>query len=104
MVEFSGDDFRYVTDRIKKLQAKLQGMPGLLATLPAIEASQRQPMWNLRNAAVPLYVVDRLPHQVWIILEPADPDVAAGTEEIPHLSRDVVVVNVQGTLAGRTTT
>src|SRR5207249_8474022 len=34
--------------------SKLQGMPGLLATLPAIEASQRQPMWNLRNAAVPL--------------------------------------------------
>ena len=54
MVEFSGDDFGYVTDRIKKLQTKLQGMPGLIATLPAIEASQRQPLWNLRNAAVPL--------------------------------------------------
>jgi FAD/FMN-containing dehydrogenase/Fe-S oxidoreductase len=54
MVEFSGDDFGYVTDRIKKLQTKLQGTPGLIATLPAIEASQRQPMWNLRNAAVPL--------------------------------------------------
>ncbi|MSQ93151.1 MAG: FAD-binding oxidoreductase [Gemmataceae bacterium] len=54
MVEFSGDDFRYVTDRIKKLQTKLQGMPGLIATLPAIEASQRQALWNLRNAAMPL--------------------------------------------------
>lgn len=54
MVEFSGDDFGYVTDRIKKLQTKLQGVPGLIATLPAIEASQRQPLWNLRNAAVPL--------------------------------------------------
>lgn len=54
MVEFSGDDFGYVTDRIKKLQARLQGIPGLIATLPAIEASQRQPLWNLRNAAVPL--------------------------------------------------
>jgi FAD/FMN-containing dehydrogenase/Fe-S oxidoreductase len=54
MVEFSGDDFGYVTDRIKKLQAKLQGKPGLIATLPAIEASQRQPLWTLRNAAVPL--------------------------------------------------
>src|SRR5208283_1286846 len=50
----SGDDFSFVTDRIKKLQTKLQGTPGLIATLPAIEASQRQPMWNLRNAAVPL--------------------------------------------------
>ncbi len=54
MVEFSGDDFRYVTDRIKKLQAKLQGMPGVIATLPAIEANQRQALWNLRNAAMPL--------------------------------------------------
>ncbi len=54
MVEFAGDDFRFVTDRIVKLQAKLQGLPGLIATLPAIEASQRQPLWNLRNAAVPL--------------------------------------------------
>ena len=54
MVEFSGDDFGYVTDRIKKLQTKLQGAPGLIATLPAIEATARQPLWNLRNAAVPL--------------------------------------------------
>ena len=54
MVEFSGDDFGYVTDRIKRLQTKLQGMPGLIAALPAIEVSQRQPLWNLRNAAVPL--------------------------------------------------
>jgi len=54
MVEFSGDDFRFVTDRIMKLNATLQGTPGLIATLPAIEAHQRQPLWNLRNAAVPL--------------------------------------------------
>lgn len=54
MVEFSGDDFSYVTDRIKRLQTKLQRIPGLIATLPAIEANQRQTLWNLRNAAVPL--------------------------------------------------
>lgn len=54
MVEFAGDDFGHVTGQIKKLQAKLQGTPGLIATLPAIEESQRQPLWNLRNAAVPL--------------------------------------------------
>jgi len=54
MVEFSGDDFSFVTDRIMKLQSKLQGKPGLIAMLPAIEANQRQPLWNLRNAAVPL--------------------------------------------------
>jgi FAD/FMN-containing dehydrogenase/Fe-S oxidoreductase len=54
MVEFSGDDFSYVTDRVKKLNAKLQGTPGLIATLPVIEASARVPLWNLRNAAMPL--------------------------------------------------
>src|SRR6185369_5019185 len=54
MVEFAGDDFGYVTGQIKKLQTKLQATPGLIATLPAIEESQRQPLWNLRNAAVPL--------------------------------------------------
>ncbi|MBI2803774.1 MAG: FAD-binding protein [Planctomycetes bacterium] len=54
MVEFSGNDFGYVTDRIKKLQDQLQGHPGLIATLPAIEATQRQALWNLRNAAMPL--------------------------------------------------
>lgn len=54
MVEFAGDDFSYVTDRIRRLQTKLQSMPGLIATLPAIEAGERQTLWNLRNAAVPL--------------------------------------------------
>jgi FAD/FMN-containing dehydrogenase/Fe-S oxidoreductase len=54
MVEFSGDDFSHVTDRIKRLQTKLQRMPGVIAMLPAIEANQRQTLWNLRNAAVPL--------------------------------------------------
>jgi FAD/FMN-containing dehydrogenase/Fe-S oxidoreductase len=54
MVEFSGDDFGFVTDRIKRLGAKLQALPGVTAVLPVIEAKDRQPLWNLRNAAVPL--------------------------------------------------
>jgi FAD/FMN-containing dehydrogenase/Fe-S oxidoreductase len=54
MVEFSGADFGFVTDKIKKLNARLQKQPGLIATLPVIEAAQRQPLWNLRNSAVPL--------------------------------------------------
>ncbi len=54
MVEFSADTVPEVTDRIEKLQRKLQGRPGVIATLPAIDAKERQPLWNLRNAAVPL--------------------------------------------------
>src|SRR5439155_434941 len=54
MVEFSGDDEAEVADRIDKLHRKLQGMPGLVASLPVLDAAQRGPLWSLRNAAVPL--------------------------------------------------
>ena len=54
MIEFSGDDLAEVRDRIGRLDRRLQGMPGLVAMLPAIEAAERDPLWGLRNAAVPL--------------------------------------------------
>jgi FAD/FMN-containing dehydrogenase/Fe-S oxidoreductase len=54
MVEFSGDDSGEVEDRIARLDRRLQGMPGLVATLPAVEQAVRDPLWGLRNAAVPL--------------------------------------------------
>jgi FAD/FMN-containing dehydrogenase/Fe-S oxidoreductase len=54
MVEFTGDSEREVGDRIDTLDRKLQGTPGLIATVKAIDAAQRGPLWNLRNAAVPL--------------------------------------------------
>jgi Fe-S oxidoreductase len=80
MVEFSGDDFAFVTERIKKLQAKLQGTPGLIATLPAIEASQRQPLWNLRNAAVPLLLGMRGDQKPVTFIE----DTAVAPEHLPR--------------------
>jgi FAD/FMN-containing dehydrogenase/Fe-S oxidoreductase len=54
MVEFSGEDLAEVRDRIDKLNQRLQRMPGLLSALPAIEPEYRDPLWGLRNAAVPL--------------------------------------------------
>ena len=54
MVEFSGDETGEVRDRIDKLSARVGGMPGLIGAIPAIELAQRDPLWGLRNAAVPL--------------------------------------------------
>jgi FAD/FMN-containing dehydrogenase/Fe-S oxidoreductase len=54
MVEFSGDERAGVEDRIERLNRRLQGMPGLVATLSAVEPALRDPLWGLRNAAVPL--------------------------------------------------
>jgi FAD/FMN-containing dehydrogenase/Fe-S oxidoreductase len=54
MVEFSGSEPAEVRDRVEKLQRRIQGQPGLIAALPAIEPGLRDPLWGLRNAAVPL--------------------------------------------------
>jgi FAD/FMN-containing dehydrogenase/Fe-S oxidoreductase len=54
MVEFSGDDQAEVRDRIDKLSDRLQGMPGVIAVLPAVEPGLRDSLWGLRNAAAPL--------------------------------------------------
>lgn len=54
MVEFSGENSAEVTDRIERLQRRLTGIPGMTAVLPAIDPELRNPLWNLRNAAVPL--------------------------------------------------
>jgi FAD/FMN-containing dehydrogenase/Fe-S oxidoreductase len=54
MVEFSGEDVAEVTDRLGKLTRRLQGKPGLIDVLPVVEPGLREPLWSLRNAAVPL--------------------------------------------------
>ncbi len=54
MVEFQGDEPAEVEARVAQLAAKLRGWPGLTALLPITEEKQRAPLWNLRNAAVPL--------------------------------------------------
>jgi FAD/FMN-containing dehydrogenase/Fe-S oxidoreductase len=54
MVEFSSDDPSEVANRIERLQGRLRGAQGLTALLPALDSQQRNPLWNLRNAAVPL--------------------------------------------------
>ncbi len=54
MVEFSGDDRAEVADRVERLQRRLAGVAGLLTSVPALDAALRDPLWDLRRAAMPL--------------------------------------------------
>jgi FAD/FMN-containing dehydrogenase/Fe-S oxidoreductase len=54
MVEISGDDPAEVADRLGRLERRLQGGSGLTAIIPAVDPALRDPLWNLRSAAVPL--------------------------------------------------
>jgi FAD/FMN-containing dehydrogenase/Fe-S oxidoreductase len=54
MVEFSSDEPAEVVDRVERLQKRLQELPGITAAVPAIDASEREPLWNLRRASMPL--------------------------------------------------
>jgi FAD/FMN-containing dehydrogenase/Fe-S oxidoreductase len=54
MVEFSSDDAAEVADRVQKLARKVRGISGLTAAVPALEREVREPLWDLRRAAMPL--------------------------------------------------
>jgi FAD/FMN-containing dehydrogenase/Fe-S oxidoreductase len=54
MVEFSSDDPADVADRVERLQRRLAGVNGLTASVPALDPSLRELLWNLRRAAMPL--------------------------------------------------
>jgi Fe-S oxidoreductase len=64
MVEFCSDDAADVSYRVHELERRLRGIPGLIATVPAIDAALREPLWSLRESALPLLfgmVGDRKP-------------------------------------------
>ncbi len=54
MVEFSSDDAADVSYRVHELQRRLNGCAGLTASVPALDAATRDPLWALRSSAVPL--------------------------------------------------
>ncbi len=54
MVEFSGDDPNEVADRVERLHKRLQGVAGLTAAVPALDPAERDPLWDLRKAGMPL--------------------------------------------------
>lgn len=64
MVEFASDDAADVSFRVHELQRRLRGVPGLIAAVPAIDPAIRDPLWSLRESALPLLfgmVGDRKP-------------------------------------------
>jgi FAD/FMN-containing dehydrogenase/Fe-S oxidoreductase len=54
MVEFSGDDDAEISARVHDLQRRLHGVAGLMESVPALDPSLLDPLWNLRRAAMPL--------------------------------------------------
>jgi FAD/FMN-containing dehydrogenase/Fe-S oxidoreductase len=54
LVEIQGDDSGEVADRVERLDRKLAGIPGLIAAVQALDAAQRESLWNLRRAGMPL--------------------------------------------------
>jgi FAD/FMN-containing dehydrogenase/Fe-S oxidoreductase len=54
MIEFSSDDPREVSAKVYDLQRKMRGIAGLTSIVPALDANLRDPLWDLRRAAMPL--------------------------------------------------
>jgi len=54
MVEFASDDAADVSYRVHELARRLRGVPGLIAVVPAIDPAIRDPLWSLRESALPL--------------------------------------------------
>jgi FAD/FMN-containing dehydrogenase/Fe-S oxidoreductase len=54
MIEFIGDDSSEIADKVDKLSRRLTPQPGVTAVVPATDPALREPLWNLRTAALPL--------------------------------------------------
>lgn len=94
MVEFSGDERAEVADRVERLQRRLAGAPGLLAAVPAIDPALRDPLWDLRRAAMPvLYGMPGDPKPVTFV-----EDVAVAPAHLPEfIARFRDILNRNGT-------
>jgi FAD/FMN-containing dehydrogenase/Fe-S oxidoreductase len=83
MVEFSGDERAEVADRIERLRRKLDGVNGLIAAVPALDPALRDPLWDLRRAAMPvLYGMPGDPKPVTFV-----EDAAVAPEHLPEFIR-----------------
>ncbi len=56
LVELQGDDRREVEDRLQRLVNRLHQLPGVQAVVEAKEAHEREPLWNLRTAGLPVFL------------------------------------------------
>ena len=94
MVEFSSNDEAEVAANVEKLRKRLTGVNGLTGTTLAIDPKIRDPLWDLRRAAMPLlYGIpgDRKP--VTFV-----EDAAVAPEKLPDfIARFREVLNREGT-------
>ncbi len=94
MVEFSGDEPAEVADRVEKLTRRLQGCDGVTACVPALDPAIRDPLWNLRRAAMPLLYGMRGDRKPVTFVE----DTAVSPEKLPEfVSRFREVLRRNGT-------
>jgi len=54
MVEFTGETEAEVEDKVEKLSRRMTNIAGLITAVKATDPTLRDPLWNLRSAAVPL--------------------------------------------------
>jgi FAD/FMN-containing dehydrogenase/Fe-S oxidoreductase len=80
MVEFSSDDIGFISSQAERLQARVRGISGLTAQVLAIDPALRDPLWNMRRAAVPLLLGVRGDRKPVTFIE----DAAVSPERLPE--------------------
>jgi FAD/FMN-containing dehydrogenase/Fe-S oxidoreductase len=94
MVEFVGDDPAEVADRVEKLGRRLEKETGVTAVVPALDPALRNPLWNLRTAAMPLLMGLRGDRKPVTFVE----DTAVAPEHLPEfVARFQEVLSRHGT-------
>jgi FAD/FMN-containing dehydrogenase/Fe-S oxidoreductase len=79
MVEFSSDDLGFISSQAERLQTRVRGIPGLTAQILALDPALRDPLWNMRRAAVPLLLGVRGDRKPVTFIE----DAAVSPERLP---------------------
>jgi FAD/FMN-containing dehydrogenase/Fe-S oxidoreductase len=94
MVEFSSDEPGEVNDRIERLKRRLGEAAGITALLRAVEPGIREPLWDLRRAAMPLLYGMRGDRKPVTFVE----DCAVSPERLPEfVARFREVLQTHGT-------
>lgn len=83
LVELQGEDRREVEDRLRRLVNRLANLPGVLTVLEAKEAAEREPLWNLRTAGLPVLLSMPGDRKPTTFVE----DAAVSPERLPEFAR-----------------
>jgi FAD/FMN-containing dehydrogenase/Fe-S oxidoreductase len=83
LVEFQADDPALVADRVERLRRRLAEVAGVTAAVAALDDAQREPLWNLRRAAMPLLYGMRGDRKPVTFVE----DAAVAPERLPEFAQ-----------------